>query len=298
MNTVQSTTPSNSSGGDVMEDSIEKVGIVKAATEDRLGASLSIQRRTINNRTINGEQVVTSNAGPVLFIEDDPSTRQSVANFFEKHNIPVCAVAGGHEFGRYFAGGSPSLVIFDLHLGQGDGLVPLREIRSRSDVPIIVTSGDQCGENDRIVALELGADDCVTKPFSTRELLARARAVLRRHTLGQAARARDPKRGGFCFGGWRLERRARRLLDPKGNTVSLTKGVFVLLVAFLEAPKRLLSREHQLQATRIHEDVLDRSIDVGVMRLRRKLETDPSAPRIIKTDRGFGYLFALPVDPF
>jgi PleD family two-component response regulator len=104
-----------------MGDSIEKVGIVKAATEIRLGASLSIQHRTINNRTINGEQVATSNAGHVLFIEDDPSTRQSVANFFEKHNIPVCAVADGHEFGRYFAGGGPSLVIFDLHLGRGDG---------------------------------------------------------------------------------------------------------------------------------------------------------------------------------
>ncbi len=158
-------------------------------------------------------------------------TRQSVANFFEKHNIPVCAVAGGHECDRYFVGGSPSLVIFDLHPGRGDGLASLREIRSRSDVPIIVTGSDQCNENDRIVALELGADDYVTKPFNPMELLARARAVLRRQTPRQAARARDPKRGGFYFGGWRLERRARRLLDPKGNTVSLTKGEFVLLIA-------------------------------------------------------------------
>jgi two-component system, OmpR family, response regulator len=232
----------------------------------------------------------------VLFIEDDPSTRQSVATFFESHNIPVCAVAGGRECDRYF--GSPSLVIFDLHPGQGDGLASLTEIRSRFDVPIIVTGSDQCDENDRIVALELGADDYVTKPFNPMELLARARAVLRRQTPRQAARARDPKRGGFYFGGWRLERRARRLLDPKGDTVSLTKGEFDLLVAFLKAPNRWLSRLHLIQATRIHEDILDRSIDVGVLRLRRKLETDPIAPRVIKADRGLGYLFDLPVDPF
>jgi DNA-binding response OmpR family regulator len=281
------------SEGDIMWGPLEEIAVVIDAAEKRRSRSSSIQ-----NRSSNREYVVTSNAGHVLFIEDDPATRQSLASFFEEHNMPVRAVAGRHEFGRHLAGSNPSLIILDLCLGQEDGLVLLREIRSRSDVPIIVTTGDRRDEIDRVVALELGADDYVTKPFSMREVLARVRAVLRRQTRGQAARARDPERGGFRFGGWQLECRVRRVIDPKGHPVLLTKGEYVLLVAFLEAPQRPLSREQLLQATRIHEDIFDRSIDIQVMRLRRKLETDPSAPRIINTERGIGYLFALPVDPF
>jgi DNA-binding response OmpR family regulator len=116
--------------------------------------------------------------------------------------------------------------------------------------------------------------------------------------MGRIARANDPERGGYRFGGWQLERRARRLLDPDGNPVSLSKGEYALLLAFLEAPQRPLSRERLLQATRVHEDIFDRSIDVQVLRLRRKLEVDPSAPRVIQTERGVGYNFALPVEPF
>jgi DNA-binding response OmpR family regulator len=116
--------------------------------------------------------------------------------------------------------------------------------------------------------------------------------------MGRIARTRDPERGGYRFGGWQLERRGRRLLDPNATPVALSKGEYALLLAFLEAPQRPLSREHLLQATRIHEDIFDRSIDVQVLRLRRKLETDPSAPRVIQTERGVGYVFALPVEPF
>ncbi len=159
-------------------------------------------------------------------------------------------------------------------------------------------TGHRRDEIDRVVGLELGADDYVTKPFSLRELLARIRAVLRRQELGRAGSARDPERGGYRFAGWRLERRARRLLDPGANPVVLTKGEYALLVAFLEAPGRPLTREHLLQATRIHEDIFDRSIDVQVLRLRRKLEQDPSAPSVIQTARGVGYVFAIPVEPF
>jgi two-component system, OmpR family, response regulator len=263
------------------------------ATEKRPSPSSSIRRRNSN-----GVFVFTSNTGHVLFIEDDPAMRQLVTGFFEERNMPICAVAGRYELGRHFAGNNPSLIVLNLRLGQDDSLVLLRELRSRSDVPIIITTGDRCDEIDRIVALELGADDYMTKPFSLRELLARVRAVLRRQAIGRAARVRDPGRGGFRFGGWQLERRARRLRDPKGTPVLLTKGEYVLLVAFLEAAQRPLSREQLLQATRIHEDIFDRSIDVQVLRLRRKLETSPGAPRIIKTERGIGYLFTLPVDPF
>ena len=121
----------------------------------------------------------------------------------------------------------------------------------------------------------------IVKPFSLRELLARVRAVLRRQEMGQAALARDPERGGYKFDGWLLERRGRRLLDPDAMPVSLSKSEYALLLAFLEAPQQPLSREHLLQATRIREDICDRSIDVQVLRLRRKLETNPSAPRVI-----------------
>jgi DNA-binding response OmpR family regulator len=149
-----------------------------------------------------------------------------------------------------------------------------------------------------IVGLELGADDYVVKPFSMRELLARVRAVLRRQEIGRVARAHDPERGGYRFEGWQLERRGRRLVDPGGVQVPLTRGEYTLLLAFLEAPQRALSREQLLLATRIHEDIFDRSIDVQVMRLRRKLEIDPTAPRVIRTEHGIGYVFALLVDPF
>ena len=131
-----------------------------------------------------------------------------------------------------------------------------------------------------------------------RELLARVRAVLRRQEIGRAARARDPERGGYRFNGWKLERRGRKLVDASNAPVPLSKGEYALLLAFLEAPERPLSREHLLQATRIHEDIFDRSIDVQVLRLRRKLENDPSAPRVIQTERGVGYVFTVPVEPF
>ena len=136
----------------------------------------------------------------------------------------------------------------------------------------------------------------MSQPFSFRELLARIRVVLRRQEAGRAVSSRDAERGRCKFGGWQLERRTRRLADPNGNEVALTKGEYALLTAFLDAPQRPLSREHLLQATRVHEDIFDRSIDVQILRLRRKLETDPSAPSIIRTERGVGYVFALPVE--
>ena len=116
--------------------------------------------------------------------------------------------------------------------------------------------------------------------------------------MGRAARARDSERGGYRFDGWQLERRGRRLIHPNGALISLTEKEFVLLLAFLEAPQRPLSREHLLQATRTHEEIFDRSIDVRVLRLRRKLEIDSKAPRVIQTVRSVGYIFALSVEPF
>jgi two-component system, OmpR family, response regulator len=184
----------------------------------------------------------------------------------------------------------------DRQTDQNDGLDRLRSIRSRSDVPVIMT-GHRPDEADRVISLELGADDYVVKPFGLRELLARARAILRRRGMVCIARTNGSERGRYRFGGWRLERRSRKLIGPNEKPVSLSKGEYALLVAFLETPQRPLSREHLLQATRVHQDVFERSIDVQVARLRRKLEGPNQAP-IIQTERGVGYFFALPVERF
>jgi DNA-binding response OmpR family regulator len=231
-----------------------------------------------------------------IVVEDDITMRHLVMNYLEEHDIRAIAASRRDEVAALLARSEPDLVILDLRLGQEDGLDLLREIRSQSDIPIIITTGHRRDEIDRVVGLELGADDYITKPFGLRELLARIRAVLRRREAGNAAAARDAERGRCRFGGWVLDRRTRRLTNSAGELVGLTKGEYSLLIAFIDAPQRPLSREHLLQATRIHEDVFDRSIDVQVLRLRRKLESDPSTPSIIQTERGVGYVFSLPIE--
>ena len=234
----------------------------------------------------------------ILIVDDDPAMRHMLIDYFEEHDISATWAASRQEFVRAFAYSQPSLILLDVRLGQDDGFDLLREVRASSDVPVIVTTGHRRDEVDRIVGLELGADDYITKPFSLREVLARVRAVLRRHEIGHTAKKREPERGGYRFSGWQLQRRSRRLIDPNGETVPLTKGEYALLVAFLAAPQRPLSREQLLHATRIHEDVFDRSIDVQVLRLRRKLEIDATAPRFIQTERGVGYVFAANVEAY
>jgi two-component system OmpR family response regulator len=244
-----------------------------------------------------GDESVSIRQRPrILLVEDDLAMRQMVVNYLEAHDMRVTSAAGRQEVTRQFSGGEPSLVLLDLRLGLEDGLDLLREIRSNSDVPIIITTGHRRDEIDRVIGLELGADDYVAKPFGLRELLARIRAILRRREVSRAASQRDAERGRYQFGGWQLDRRKRRLMDSAGAVVALTKGEYALLVAFLEAPQRPLTREYLLQATRMHEDVFDRSIDVQVLRLRRKLEADASAPRVILTERGVGYVFAQSVE--
>jgi two-component system, OmpR family, response regulator len=232
----------------------------------------------------------------ILLVDDDAAAQHMVASYLEEHNFLVATATGRQEIAQQFKVAEPSLVILDLRLGQEDGLDLLREIRADSDVPVIIITGHRRDEIDRVVGLELGADDYITKPFGLRELLARIRAVLRRRETAHAATQRDTGRGRLRFAGWELDRRLRRLTDPAGTIVALTKGEYALLLAFLEAPGRPLTREHLLQATRVHEDVFDRSIDVQVLRLRRKLESDPSAPQFILTERGIGYVFAMSVE--
>jgi DNA-binding response OmpR family regulator len=240
---------------------------------------------------------VSARGARVLVIDDDPSMQHMLLNYLEQHDMQVALASQRQDVVRQLAMGEPGVIILDLRLGREDGLDLLREIRSCSDVPVIITTGHRREEIDRVVGLELGADDYVTKPFGMRELLARIRAVLRRREASRIASQREAAQGRCRFGTWQLDRRARRLTNSVGEPVALTKGEYGLLLAFLDAPQRPLSREHLLQATRVHEDVFDRSIDVQILRLRRKLEIDPSAPRIIQTERGVGYVFALPVEP-
>src|SRR5215470_222195 len=179
----------------------------------------------------------------IFVVEDDPIMRNMVCDYLEQHNIHAVGASGRREMAHYLASGEPSLIILDLRLDQEDGLDLLREIRLRSDVPVIIITGDRREEIDRVVGLELGADDYVTKPFGLRELLARVRAVLRRREAGSIA-SRAPASGRYRFGGWLLDRRNRHLTDPEGAPVALTKGEYALLIAFLDSPQRPLSREH------------------------------------------------------
>ena len=231
------------------------------------------------------------NTGYILIVTSDPAMRQTVGRYFSDHNFLTSCVSDWSQLKG--TGTLPSLIIMDQPFGLNDGLDRLRLIRSESDVPVIITS-HSADDVDPIVNLELGADDYIVRP-SPRELLARTRAILRRRQKPRATQGREREGGGYRFNGWRLERRSRRLVDPNEKTVPLSKGEYALLLAFLEAPGRPLAREHLLRATRVHEDIFDRSIDVQVLRLRRKLEADMNSPQMIRTERGVGYAFALPV---
>jgi two-component system, OmpR family, response regulator len=232
----------------------------------------------------------------ILVVDDDATMRHMIASYLEQQGMSVTSASQARDAARQLEAREPALVLLDLRLGKEDGLDLLRQTRSRSDVPVIIVTGNRVDEVDRVVGLELGADDYITKPFGLRELLARVRAVLRRRKAGSAASQREAQRALSRFGGWQLDRRTRRLINPDDSPVALSKGEYAMLIAFLDAPQRPLSREHLLQATRVHEDVFDRSIDVQVLRLRRKLESDPSAPSVIRTERGDGYVFTLPVE--
>jgi len=231
----------------------------------------------------------------ILVIKGDPVNVDSIAGYLDRYGFQVRTRSNPQDGLRDLAARAPDLVILDLHLGRTEGFETLQAIRSQSDVPVIIITDTRDDELDRVLSLELGADDCVTRPVGLRELVARMRAVLRRRQ-SVAGPGQGPDRGRYRFGGWVLDRRHRTLTDPAGSPIGLSKGEYALLVAFLEAPRRPLSRVQLLQATRLHEDIFDRSIDVQVLRLRRKLETDPGAPRLIQTERGVGYSFTLPVD--
>lgn len=226
----------------------------------------------------------------VLVVEDDGDTRALVMRFLREHGFRVTAVRDGREMWETIDHADIDLVLLDVMLPGASGLDLCRALRQRSTVPIIMLTA-RGSETDRVLGLELGADDYIAKPFSRPELLARIRAVLRRATaLPAAGNAQQSPR--VAFDGWTLDLARRELTDGAGTVVDLSTAEYDLLLAFVEHPQRVLSRDQLLELSRQRVgDVFDRSIDVLVSRLRRKLEADQSQPAIIKTVRNVGYMF-------
>ncbi|WP_376090440.1 response regulator [Roseomonas sp. CCTCC AB2023176] len=230
----------------------------------------------------------------ILIVDDDREIRDLLARFMEKQGFRVTAAREAREARRVWPLGRYHLVVLDLMMPGESGLDFARWLRGQSDVPIVMLTA-MGEETDRIVGLELGADDYVAKPFNPRELLARIRAVLRR-AHGEGAR-RDPLPTSIRFGGWMLEPARRRLLNPDGAEVPLTGGEYELLTVLVERPNRVLTRDMLMDLLRGRQaGPFDRAIDVAVSRLRRKLEDDGRNPSLIKTVRGGGYVLAADVE--
>jgi len=227
----------------------------------------------------------------ILALDDDPDIRRILVEYLEGQDLKVTAVATGQEMLSNLETQSVDLLLLDLRLPNENGLDLARRIRATSKVPILILSG-QTAEADRVMSLELAADDYVTKPFSPRELLARIRAVLRRAQPEESSTSSGKDVRAYRFADWELNLRLHRLIAPDGKPVPLTNSEFSLLCAFLTAPQRVLSRDQLLERSRLHSlEVYDRSIDVTILRLRRKIEADPSNPTLLTTERGAGYMF-------
>jgi two-component system OmpR family response regulator len=231
----------------------------------------------------------------ILIVDDDREIRDLLALFMEKQRIRVTAVRDGKEARRAWLNGHYQLVVLDLMLPGESGLELARWLRAQSEIPIVMLTA-MGEETDRIIGLELGADDYLPKPFNPRELLARIRAVLRR-SGDPADVKRDPSARGFRFNSWTVEPARRRLLNPEGVEVALTGGEYDLLLALLERANRVLTRDMLLDLLRGRQaGPFDRAIDVAVSRLRRKLEDDGRNAQLIKTVRGGGYVLAATVE--
>jgi two-component system OmpR family response regulator len=232
----------------------------------------------------------------ILVVDDDREIRDLVSRFLSKHGYKVIAARDGREMTAAFAAGRVDLVVLDLMLPGKTGLELCRDLRAKSPVPILMLTA-MGEETDRIVGLEMGADDYLAKPFSPRELLARIRAILRRVNASAAPGSRATNAKLLRFAGWVLDLGRRRLEAPDGMIVNLTTGEYELLSAFAEHPQRVLTRDQLLDLARGRDATpFDRSIDVQVSRVRRKIEADPKAPILIVTVRGDGYMFTPEVE--
>jgi two-component system, OmpR family, response regulator len=230
----------------------------------------------------------------ILLVDDERDIRDPLAAYLSRNGVRVSKAADAAQARQILSAYAIDLVLLDIMMPGEDGLALTGHIRATSQIPVILLTA-KTEETDRIVGLEIGADDYVTKPFSPRELLARIKAVLRRATDG-AGRVRAPDADSYAFGPWVLRSGERELVDRDGVAIPLSTGEFNLLHALVTRPRRVLSRDQLLDLSQGRElAAFERSIDNHVSRLRKKIEEDPSNPRLIKTVWGGGYMLAAEV---
>lgn len=231
----------------------------------------------------------------LLIVEDEASIREPLVKYFSNNQFRVKAAANAAEARSLLAGHAFDLVVADIMMPGEDGLSLCRHIRSTSNLPVILLTA-RAEELDRILGLEVGADDYVTKPFSPRELLARVKAVIRRTNSLPPKQGAPADTPSYAFGKWVLKTGERELVDTDGVTVPLSSGEYALLLVLVERPRLVLTRDQLLDLTQGREaSMFDRSIDNQISRLRRKIEEDPKAPKYIKTVWGGGYSFSAEV---
>jgi two-component system, OmpR family, response regulator len=239
-----------------------------------------------------------SHAQHIIIVDDEAPAREMVGDYLRMHGFGVTLCDGGKSLRSAIAGGMPDLIVLDLNMPEEDGLSIVRDLKSRGNIPVIMLTAT-ASPIDRVVGLELGADDYLAKPCELRELMARIRSVLRRSTPAKspAANAADPtaadKNALVRFGTKWLDLNAQALRDDEGNEHPLTASEFGLLKVFAANPKRVLSRERLLELANARDsEAFDRAVDLRIMRIRRKIEPDPTRPAVIRTIRGGGYLFS------
>ncbi|KQZ50003.1 two-component system response regulator [Rhizobium sp. Root149] len=236
--------------------------------------------------------MVEKRAERILIVDDDPRIRQMVTRYFEDEGFVVHGAADGNGMRKALADHTIDLILLDLVLPQSeDGLALAREVRAGSDVPIVMLTGRD-DVLDRIIGLEVGADDYIPKPFHLREVLARVRSILRRRKPAEPAQSHADPGQTLEFDGWRLEIHRRRLLNPDQQEIELTTGEFDMLTVMIRNAGRVLTREMLMDQTRGRQfDAYDRAIDAQIARLRKKIEPNPAQPTFIRSVRGVGYIF-------
>lgn len=233
----------------------------------------------------------------IMIVDDEAPAREMVGDYLKMHGFTVTLCDGGKSLRAAIDGSMPDLVVLDLNMPEEDGLSIIRDLKSRINVPVIMLTAT-ASPIDRVVGLELGADDYVAKPCELRELMARIRSVLRRSAPTKAAStdaspAKSDKDQLVRFGTKWLDLEAQALRDDEGNEHPLTASEFGLLKVFAANPKRVLSRERLLELANARDaEAFDRAVDLRIMRIRRKIEPDPTKPAVIRTIRGGGYLFS------